>query len=494
MHALTHASKRLRLLPPNSKVTERIFALILAVGVAFGLIAGQAISIARLGIGIAGGIVLFLVSTTGRLTALRLILIWLAYIGFVRRFLIPFAGWSEQDPLHLVAPAAAVLIWLSGRKEAPQRKDAITVFGLLFLAGTTAQILNPHEPSILLSLKGLLFWVPAAIWLFVGRTFDLSVHDKIIKLVGILSIPIAIHGLFHSTQRFFPFEYTWIGVSGIGPGNIFFENFRIRSFSSLTSPQEYGVMLAFGICVVWGTILARKPHRGLRFLHLTLLLVALFLQGTRHTFALVFIMLFLTGILYSKNFAVRISLTAIAVAIVFVVQMQMLPTELGDSPIVVPIEHQIRGFQNPEESTAGIHLDFIQRGFERSWNYPLGLGPGFVSIAAVKTGDEGGGTEFDVSNVFSALGIPMGLFYLMFIVTVFFVALRRFVYHRSPYTITTLGMLIVIIGNWWNGGLYGAIAILWLTIGGMTRPLTEFNVELEEETEPVPQQLALAPA
>ena len=51
---------------------------------------------------------------------------------------------------------------------------------------------------------------------------------------------------------------------------------------------------------------------------------------------------------------------------------------------------------------------------------------------------------------------------------------------KTAYAVASFGCLIVVFGNIWNGGLYAVSAVLWMTIGGMARPLTE---EIEEEVE-----------
>ena len=465
-----------RLVAPGSQTSEVLAAILLAIAILFGAVAGQAVSTARFVVGGLGGLLFFLIAMSGRVSAIRLLFIWMILLGFIRRLLIPFAGWSLEDPLLLVGPAGAILIWLNGRHESPRRRDALSFFALLFLIWSIGQILNPLAGSVVLGLKGALFWIPPILWLFVGKTFPIKLHRNLATIIMVMAIPVAIHGLYQNAVGLLPFEYTWVGVSGFG-SSIFFEGFKIRPFATLSSPQEYGVFLALANTFVWGTVLARQKHLPWRLMLQGLLIFAQFLQGTRSTFALTLLMFFVTSIVWTKSAGLKMALVGIAIALVGVVKLDLLPTDFGEGGIATAIEHQVSGFQNPEESTAGLHADMIQEGFEKAWAHPLGLGTGVTTRASEKAGTFGGTTEADITNVFISFGIPVGLFYLLFLLIAFTTSLRRFYLYKTGYAIAAFGCLIVVFGNIWNGGLYATVAILWFTIGGLSRPIDE---ELKE--------------
>lgn len=469
-------TRRFRFIAPGGQLSEGIIGLILACAIVFGGLAGSSPTIGRMGVGIAGGLVLFLIASTGRLTALRLTLVFLVFLGFIRRLLIPFAGWSEQDPLLLVGPAAAGMIWLSGRRDVPLRKDPITFFSVLFLVWSIAQMLSPYSQGILIDAKGLLFWVPPLMWVFVGRTFPIETHLKIVDLILLTAVAVCLHGLYHSFIGFFPFEYTWVGVSQIGPA-LFFEDFQVKPFASLTSPQEYGAFLAVTLSFLYGTILGRRPHRALRILFFVPLVVALFLMGTRHIFVLFLAMMLITSMVWARNFGVRLAVGALAIAVIGALQLEVLPREYGDGPIATAVEHQINGLYDPSASTAPLHRQLILNGIELAIENPLGLGLSVSNLAALKGGKLQAGTEWDFSNVFVSFGLPLGILYLVFILSLFVIASKRFAFHRSSYTIGCIGVLIVNLGHLWSGGLYTVSAITFLMIGGLTRPQEELTVD-----------------
>lgn len=461
-----------------------VLAVILALGIGLGAVAGNDASVARVVVGAMGGVIFFVVSMTGRLTALRLIVFFLIVLGFIRRLLIPFAGWSTQDPLLLVAPAAALLIWLNGRRESPKKRDALTILTIFFLFWTIAQILNPNQATILEGAFGAIYWIPPLLWFFVGRTFKISDHKKIITLIIWLAIPVAIHGLRQTYVGLLPFEYTWVGVSGFGAA-IFYEGFRIRSFSTLVSPQEYGAFLAFATVMLYGTILARHRYMALRVILMGFLSYALFMQGSRSIFGLFVIACTIMTIVWTRNFGAKLALFGLVAMAIFVIQNAQVP-ELGDSAAANVVEHQLSGLLDPtnEQDTGGLHLNLILNGFRDSWEKPLGLGTGPSTVVALKKEGRTISTENDVSTIFVALGIPTGVLYVIFMIFVGAAAGRRFGFHRSAYSIASIGVFVAAFGNIWSGGLYAVSSFLWLTIGGLTRPIDE---EWRQETEPALQ-------
>ncbi|MCA1839413.1 MAG: hypothetical protein LC723_03660, partial [Actinobacteria bacterium] len=372
-----------RLFAPGSSNSELVLGLVIAMSI--GVVAAKQASIARVFVGIFGGLIFFLISMNGRITALRLAIIFLVFMGLIRRLLIPFAGWSEQDPLLLVGPGCAFMIWLNGKANIPKKRDALTLMAIFFFIWTFAQIVNPAQGSLASGLFGAIFWLPPLLWFFVGRTFPESIHRKIAGLIVICAVPAALHGLYQTFFGLLPFELHWLGVSNIG-ASVFYEGFKIRSFGPLTSPQEYGDFLVVAIAILYGTILARHRIMWLRLSLLFFLLFALFMQGSRSTFALAFLMLALTSIFWVRNLGAKILITFGVAALVFIFSLLPAPKDAGTTGASAAVNHQLSGLLNPGGSTTGLHADMISRGFAKAWNHPLGLGTSPVTILSVKQG------------------------------------------------------------------------------------------------------------
>ena len=74
-------------------------------------------------------------------------------------------------------------------------------------------------------------------------------------------------------------------------------------------------------------------------------------------------------------------------------------------------------------------------------------------------------TEVDLSNVFVADGTFGGLAYLAIVVMALVAALRRAVLRRDAVSLTILGMLVALGGQWLNGGYYAVSPLIWFSIG-----------------------------
>lgn len=469
-----------RIFAPGAPVGELALILALTLGIGFGAVAGREASSARYLIGGLGGLIFFVIASSGRLTALRLIMIWLVMLGFIRRLLIPFAGWSPQDPLLLVGPACAFLIWLNGRAKSPKKLDAISLVSIFFLFWLGAQVFNPNQRSIMDGLQGALFWFPSVLWLFVGRTFSLKTHRSIINLLMVLSIPVAMHGLYQTYVGLLPFEYTWVGVSGFGE-SIFYAGFKVRSFSTLVSPEEYGIFLSVICMFWWGRILTERTDRLWRIPTFAFLVWALFLQGSRGIFLFFVVAVFITTLLKLQSFPARLALVGLAVLGMGFLSQFEAPEDQGVGADQV-VNHQLRGLLDPmsEDGTGPLHLRLVKEGFDRSWEHPFGLGPASATLVENRAKGTGAQTENDLSTVFVSFGLLMGVVFAMFLVILYAVAGRRYRMTPNWYTLAVIGMLVASTSRTWAGAHYAVTGIIWFTLGGLCRPAEEASLEFQE--------------
>lgn len=471
--------------------TARVLALIVALAAMVGALSVGMTTVARFIVGGLGGVVFFVIATSSRYTALRLIVVWLIFLGLIRRFLIPFAGWSDQDPLIMVGPAAAVMIWLNGRHDSPPRRDPLTISVVFFLLWSMGQIVNPSGGPLMQSMFQALWWIGPLLWFFVGKTFPVSAHEKVVGLVTVLAIPVAVHGLYQTYVGLLPFEYTWLGVSDFGP-SIFYEGFKIRSFSTLGSPQEYGAVLAFALAFIWASILAGEGKRGWKLAAFTFLTVALFLQGGRSAFGFFLLMVGVTTLIWIKEPGKKLALLAAALALVGLLSNASAPQISGASGAAVAARHQIEGLLAPTQSTLPLHLALIGIGFEKSFDHPLGLGIG--PLAGAAAGEELGlpqtSTENDVAQTFMVLGLPAGLVYVAFLIMLYAAAGRRFRLLRSAYSLGVIGVLVAATFQLWGGRMYAFSALVWFTLGGLTRPVEEALLEPSEALDGARSEMA----
>lgn len=466
-----------------SQIPEGPRNLVLAVGAAgMAAVASQMESVARVAVGGVGLFVIILIALSDRDLALVAITTWMVFLGFTRRFLIPFAGWSDQDPLLLVSPAVAVVLLVTGRRlgTPPRTLQASVVLFLVLWSAT--QMFNPEEASIAAAAQASLFYVTPPLWFFVGRTLTLEQHDRIIKVLFWLSVPVVGHGLRQSFIGLLPFEYTWIGVSNIG-ASIFLPGFVIRPFSTLVSPQEYGIFLVLALVIIFVRMTGPTRHRGWLIIYFLTTIFALFLQASRTTF-LIFI---LTMAVLTVARVRSLGLTLAALGLIAGVMLFSLTGGSGPAPVeekapegpqgtnvAANITHQLAGFTNPDSSTAPLHIELILDGFGKGLANPLGLGASHATLADTKAYSlEFKSAENDIANTMAALGLPAGLALVLFMLTGLGGARRLYRQHRDPRSLVWLGFGVGCLFNWYSGGQYTTTMLLWMAMGGVSRQIGE---------------------
>lgn len=469
---------RRQLLPRRGRVGlfgRRSGALLMAGAALFvGGLAAQYKPVARAVLGLSMMLIFALVATTNRKLALVLAVTGLVMLGFVRRLLIPFAGWNPQDPLLLVSPACAVLLWLQGGRGKALPRSAMASLALVLLLWAGAEIFNPSELSLVVGLQAALFWITPFLWFFAGRTLSTKEHEALLRTVFWVGIVVIAHGMYQTFVGLLPFEYTWLDYSGPG-ASIFLEGFKIRPFSTLVSPQEYGFFLGLLTAVILSRLLHGKRNLliGAYFL---IAATALFLQGTRQVLALCVLAASTMVVLRLRSAGSRLVVVSSAIFVMFA----LIPRFFQPAPAPAPAaetspsgstasllaNHQVEGFTDPMNSTLPIHLELIVDGFEASFSHPFGVGIGETSLAAGREG-KGINTENDVAAVFAALGVGGGILYVAFIGISVLAALVLYLRRRNAMHLAWVGMAVVHLTQWWSGTLYATTSILFLVLGGV---------------------------
>lgn len=468
-----HADRRLWR-PGRSRRDQLQLAGMLALAGASAVVADQAPDTGRALIGLFGFATVVLIAIRNRRTALVMAIVFLVLLGFIRRALIPFTGWAENDPLLVVSPALAMVLWYLGRDRRAGRGFLSSSVAVLLL-WCFAQVLNPYEPSLLVAAQSLLFYVTPLLWFFVGRTFDRSGHDLLLRTVLWMTVPVVALGLYHSFGRFLAFELTWVGVSGQSAA-IFFPGFQVRPFSTLTSPQEYGFYLAFALVIMWAHLLNRPRFPGWLALAMVITTATLFLQATRSIFVFYLVALAITTLIRYRSPVIVLCIAGlVGLIITYALGNPYRPEQLDSSgskkgPIRTLIDHQLSGLTDPSSSTGPLHIDLVVSGLEQGVREPLGLGVSHGSIAEARSATNRAVTsESDIGNVAAGLGVVAGLVLMGIIVAGMIIATRLQMLQPGVLNLSFIGMGIVAIGQWSTGALYCTSTLLWFTLGGVAR-------------------------
>jgi hypothetical protein len=448
--------------------------LVLAVGPLFGVVlavsARNAGTIRTLVAGIALGIlgpVTLRWPRAGVVATLAL----LTVIGFLRRILIPVAGWSGSDPLLLIGPAIAILLLARRARgsEAHSIGGALPALVAALLCVSALEVFNPEGGGVVAGVTGLLFVAAPLLWFFVGARLA---DDTLLLAVQGASVAIASlaagYGLWQTIAGFPSWDKEWVAVGGYTALQVGV----IRAFSTFTSSAEYAIFLAVAIMV----IVARAMRgRLLTLSALPLLVWALILESSRTE-----VVQSLAGILVMAALlagSVRRALLMVVVGLAAIAALdQLLAPQLlaiAGSTSDPLISHEAGGLGdplNPNQSTVQIHLTQIAAGFALAFSHPLGLGTASTNLAG-KVSSISVGAEVDIPNQFISLGVLGGVLYLAIVVVTLAAACRLAMRRRDVVSLATVGVLVVCFGQWLNGGYYALAPLVWLLIGSIGRRL-----------------------
>jgi hypothetical protein len=399
-------------------------------------------------------------------------LILLAFLGLIRRLLIPAAGWSSYDALLLVAPCFAVVlvarVFAVGRR--PLGGDAISLLIALLLGLIVLQAFNPYGGGVTGGVGGLLFFAVPLLWYFLGREYaDRGTVYLLIITMTLVAVTVGVYGLWQTQVGLPPWDAEWVDVSGYAALHVGDE---IRAFGTLPSSAEYASLLGAG-CVF---ALALCWHgRFAAALALPLLIPAIVLASGRAALALTLLgMVFLAAVrTCSLPRGVLVAGVGVAVILGFAAAFGPALDRLAGQSNNALLVHQAGGLLNPldpQQSTLLGHWRLMLDGIVTSVRHPIGSGLGSTTLGGDRLGGTTGQrTEVDISDAFVSLGLVGGLLFVSIVALTFVEVVRAYARTREPALLAVSGLMFVTLGQWLNGGHYGVSALTWFLIGWGTR-------------------------
>jgi hypothetical protein len=395
---------------------------------------------------------------------------FLVIMGGIRRWLIPDFGWLSYDPLILIAPAITLLFFLMlvvSRKLPGDTKLSRCLKLLLFIMAI--QVVNPLQGGFMVGFGGILYYVIPVLWFYFGRSYGSEANG--LKLLTVALFVYTATGIYGLKQVFFGLsasEQSWVEASGYVALNM--SDGAIRVFSTFASTQEYAATLACAISICCAYLFQRKTQ----FVFPLLILVpALLYTGTRGPVATVLLAVCLQWALLGRQRSVWLPRLGLALFLGvggLVWSLSRVDTGSLTTQQSAILSHQQEGLLNPAESTGPAHIITVFEGIFSGIKQPWGLGLGATTMAASKLGTGGvASSEFDVSNLFISLGIVGGFIYAYMVFITFKNLIALWNKTRHITYLITLGILVVAIGQWLNGGLYSLCLLIWFLIGIMDR-------------------------
>jgi hypothetical protein len=396
------------------------------------------------------------------------LVVWLFALGLVRRLAGTVGPGGPLDPLLLVGPVvltalvASTIAKSSFRARTPLANLVLAMSGLLVLSA-----LNPLQGGPLVGVAGLLFTFVPMLGFWVGRAVgDDKLVCGILKLYALLSVLAAAYGLYQTFVGLPAWDERWTvqgGYTALNVGGV------IRAFGTSSSASEYVTLVAIGI-VAW-FIFGSRPLLAVPTL--AFLGCACFYSSARGVvFGLALTLAVLSAIRRRLPFLGILAIGLASLLTVVWLAGRLLPTTEDNHSTAALVEHQLGGLADPldpENSTLRLHLEFLRSGLTSAFSNPVGHGVGAVTIASSKFGGSARGTEFDVSNVAVAAGLPGLVLYLLLagtgIARAYAVARLR----PTQLGLCAFGVLLVMALQWLNGGQYSVAILPWFLLGWLDR-------------------------
>lgn len=400
-------------------------------------------------------------------TAAVATLVVLPVLALVRRLLIEFTPWTSTDPLLLLAPAIVgiVLVRLFVIEQRELARDRLSKLIVLLVLLSVLQAFNPRGGGVAAGAAALLFTAVPLCWFFVGR--ELATRRSMSVLYGVAAVTatfIAVYGLIQTWSGLPSWDRMWVkqtGYAALYVGSV------VRAFGSFSSAAEYASYLAIAFVVAFAFAFAGRPYL---LPVVPLLGVAIFYESSRGVivttaFATIAVLAARTGSMRRATLTLAVCLGGVVLAFLWgrgALQQTALRTS---DPLVA---HQLGGLGDPfnqQTSTLPSHYGMLENGFKRGVLDPLGQGIASTTLAGSQLGTTSSSTEIDVSNVFVSYGTLGGLAYVAVVLTSLLAALRRAVERHDGVSLATFGMLLVVFGQWLNGGYYAISPLVWFAIG-----------------------------
>lgn len=403
-------------------------------------------------------------------------LVYLLFMGDIRRIVSQRVGLASQDPLLVVGPIVIGLLFcrlLFERAIRPDTPLAKMVMALMvFMA---LEIFNPAQGGLTVGAAGAMFYIVPLLWFWAGRSMpsERIARDLTHVVIPLIAALAALLGLYQTFYGFLPFEAHWIREQiANGFTAMIIGGSVVRAFSFFTSPAEYAMFL--GLAVVCCTAPLIVGRRRLITLLIPLLVWAMFLESVRGAIVLTVFAVLALASLTGRNSEQMIGRAFLAIVLgggaMYFGLHRLQEMTSSDQRMETLEKHTFDGLLNPGESSATGHGQIAILGVEAGLKNPLGEGLGSTTMAASKLGVQGMvGYENDVANMFASLGMFGGLLYLTIILYTFYSVFVIWRDRRSFMAFVVFGILVSQLGYWLEGGRYSMIAIVWFFIGVVDR-------------------------
>lgn len=397
------------------------------------------------------------------------LIFYLAIMGFLRRLLIPIAGWTSFDPLLILGPCITILLVLlifwEIKKESlisPVKPDKLMI---ILISMGVLHMFNPFSGSPLTGIISSIYIIIPWLWYLIAFYLITSVDiKKIFNVIEVTGTLIALYGINQSFNGLLPFEMEWVEISGYAALSL---GDTIRAIGTFPSAIEFvyftmiTFMIAFIRMIVNRNIIVHLPV-------VTITLFAIFFASSRTVMIFMSLAIIIVLILTRSSFMGKVtagSISLITFSIIWYLLPFINPSWFGVAGPAV--EHMISGLIDPlsEDDTGIGHIERFVEGLGSLFSNPVGYGIASITTAANKSNSTiAMSTEVDISNMIVAMGIG-GIIYFIIIISTIYRSLKLISIHKKIEFVIPFGIFIASLGQWINGGFYLVTIIIWLLVG-----------------------------
>ncbi|WP_249877608.1 hypothetical protein [Niallia circulans] len=411
------------------------------------------------------------------------LIVYLSFMGLIRRALIPIASWSSFDPLLILGPSITIILALSlfwelksqqnlGEEKPDKLMVALFIFGCV-------QMFNPYSGSPISGFVAAIYIIVPWLWYFIAF-YKIKQKDivRILNIVEVIGTLIALYGIYQTFFGILPFEQMWVDLTGYAA--LYLAEDTVRAIGTFPSAQEfvYFTMITF---MIGFTKLILKKNCLIHLPVVLITLLSIFFASSRTVIFFMAIALIMILIVSKKTLLQKIVTGLISIMVLFSI-WSLLP-RLNPSWFGVAepaVQHMIEGLVDPlsEEQTGLGHIERIVEGMKTIATNPIGHGIASVTKAADKSGGKDAmSTEMDLSNMIVALGIG-GVIYILVVIMTMYKLIKLISRQRKIEYIMVLGILAGGIGNWVNGGFYTTSILTWLLVGWIHKQYSSYRGEV----------------
>ncbi|MFA5033315.1 MAG: hypothetical protein WC614_09865 [bacterium] len=341
------------------------------------------------------------------------ILIFLPFMGILRRYIYYFNPYVTLDPILIISSILTLFMFgyifvfygeeiLNYSNESKLFKYVIYLLILFVL-----EAFNPFQGGLAVGFSGIMYIVVPFLWFYFGFFFPTNKMATLFYIISIIGIITSIYGLHQIYYGLLPFEKYWMEYGGFG--SIKIKGF-LKAFSTFMSPQEFANYLLIASAISFMYLFKKIALYPIWIIGFIVLMYGVFMTSTRSAIFYFFALVSFFISLKLKSFSKAI-IANIIIVLILVVGLPKIKLSSGTVKTAkeANMEHLASGVKDPfdEESTFWRRVDMARWTFNEMFSTPFGRGIGAITLGSGKFGGQVvGGMELFQLAIIGACGIP----------------------------------------------------------------------------------------